>query len=197
MVQIAVTGNIGSGKTTICGMMESMGIPVYHSDDRAKGLMNQNKTLMQSIQKRFGQQSYLNGMLNRSWLSNLVFNDADALDDLNRLVHPVVRTDYKHWSSRQSAELIAYESAILIEHGNQADFDVVILVQCPKSIRFQRIHQRDELTMDAIQARARFQWSEEKKAKFADFLIENIALDQTEQQLQSVMARIRKQFLKD
>lgn len=197
MVQIAVTGNIGSGKTTICGMMESMGIPVYHSDDHAKALMNQNRSLMEAIQKRFGQQSYLNGILNRSWLSNLVFNDADALNDLNRMVHPVVRKSYRHWLTQQTAELTVYESAILIEHGNQTDFDVVILVQCPEKIRFQRIHQRDGLTLDAIQARTRFQWSEEKKAKFADFMIENIALDLTEQQLHTVIARIRKQFLKD
>lgn len=197
MVQIAVTGNMGCGKTTICQMMENDGIPVYYSDSRAKQLMNQNESLMRSIKDRFGEESYHDGLLNRKWIASIVFDDATALNDLNNLVHPVVQKDYLNWVSQQTKDIIAYESAILIEHGNQGNFDVVILVQCPKKIRFERIQKRDGLTLDQVQARSRFQWPEEEKIKYADHLIENTTLEQAKQQLNSVIVSIRKQLQKD
>ena len=197
MVQIAVTGNMGCGKTTICQLMENEGVPVYYSDSRAKQLMNQNGSLMDSIKERFGEESYHDGLLNRKWIASIVFDDATALNDLNNLVHPVVQKDYLSWVSQQTKDIIAYESAILIEHGNQGHFDIVILVQCPKNIRFERIQKRDGLTLDQVQARSRFQWSEEEKIKYADYLIENIALEQAKQQLNSVIVSIRKQSQKD
>jgi len=197
MVQIAVTGNMGCGKTTICQLMENEGVPVYYSDSRAKQLMNQNESLMRSIKDRFGEESYHDGLLNRKWIASIVFDDATALNDLNNLVHPVVQKDYLNWVSQQTKDIIAYESAILIEHGNQGNFDVVILVQCPKKIRFERIQKRDGLTLDQVQARSRFQWPEEEKIKYADHLIENTTLEQAKQQLNSVIVSIRKQLQKD
>ena len=197
MIQIAVTGNMGCGKTTICQMMENEGIPVYYSDSRAKQLMNQNESLMRSIKDRFGEESYHDGLLNRKWIASIVFDDATALNDLNNLVHPVVQKDYLNWVSQQTKDIVAYESAILIEHGNQGNFDAVILVQCPENIRFERIQKRDGLTLAEVQARTRFQWPEEEKIKYADHLIENITHEQAKQQLSSVISSIRKQLQKD
>ena len=197
MVQLAVTGNMGCGKTTICEMLISQGIPVYFSDNRAKELMNQDQSLIQHIQKRFGKESYHNGLLNRKWLAERVFKDSKALNDLNNLVHPVVRQDYIEWANQQSQDVVAYESAIVLEHGNEGKFDVVVLVSCPEKLRLERIKQRDDLTQDEIQSRTRFQWSDEKKSKLADHVIENINLSETEQQVKTVLSLIRKQFLID
>ena len=197
MVQIAVTGNMGCGKTTICQLMENEGVAVYYSDFRAKQLMNQNESLMDSIKERFGEESYHDGLLNRKWIASAVFNDTTALNDLNNLVHPVVQKDYLNWVSQQIMDIVAYESAILIEHGNQGNFDVVILVQCPEKIRFERIQKRDGLTLDQVQARTRFQLPEREKIKYANYLIENTALEQAKQQLDSVILSIRKHLQKD
>jgi len=197
MVQLAVTGNMGCGKTTICEMLISQGIPVYFSDNRAKELMNQDQSLIQHIQKRFGKESYRNGLLNRKWLAERVFNDPKVLNDLNNLVHPVVRQDYIEWVNQQSQGVVAYESAIVLEHGNEGKFDVVILVSCPEKLRLERIQQRDDLTKDEIQSRTRFQWPDEKKRKRADHVIENINLSETEQQVKNVLSLICKQFLID
>ena len=197
MVQIAVTGNIGCGKTTICQMMENEGVPVYYSDVHAKKLMNQNESLIDSIKERFGKESYYDGMLNRKWIASIVFDDATALNDLNNLVHPVVQKDYLNWLSQQTKDIVAYESAILIEHGNQGNFDFVILVQCPEKIRSVRIQKRDGLTLDEVQARTRFQLQEEEKMKYADYLIENTSLEEAKQQLSTVISSIRKKLQKD
>ena len=197
MVQIAVTGNIGCGKTTICQMMENEGVPVYYSDVHAKQLMNQNESLIDSIKERFGKESYYDGMLNRKWIASIVFDDATALNDLNNLVHPVVQKDYLNWLSQQTKDIVAYESAILIEHGNQGNFDFVILVQCPEKIRSVRIQKRDGLTLDEVQARTRFQLQEVEKIKYADYLIENTSLEEAKQQLSTVISSIRKKLQKD
>ena len=194
MTKVAVTGNIGCGKTTICHMMENDGVPVYYSDVHAKQLMNQNESLMDSIKERFGKESYYDGMLNRKWIASIVFDDATALNDLNNLVHPVVQKDYLNWLSQQTKDIVAYESAILIEHGNQGDFDFVILVQCPEKIRSVRIQKRDGLTLDEVQARTRFQLQEEEKIKYADYLIENTSLEEAKQQLRTVISSIRKKL---
>ena len=197
MVQIAVTGNMGCGKTTICQIMENKGVPVYYSDVHAKQLMNQNESLIDSIKERFGKESYYDGMLNRKWIASIVFDDATALNDLNNLVHPVVQKDYLNWLSQQTKDIVAYESAILIEHGNQGNFDFVILVQCPEKIRSVRIQKRDGLTLDEVQARTRFQLQEVEKIKYADYLIENTSLEEAKQQLSTVISSIRKKLQKD
>jgi len=197
MVQLAVTGNMGCGKTTVCEMLISHGIPVYFSDNRAKELMSQDQSLIQHIQKRFGKESYRSGFLNRKWLAEQVFENPKALNDLNNLVHPVVHLDYTEWLSQQAQDVVAYESAIVLEHGNERKFDVVILVSCPERLRIERIKQRDGLTQDEIQSRMRFQWPDQKKRKHADYVIENINLPETEQQVKAVLSLIRKQFLID
>ena len=197
MVQLAVTGNMGCGKTTICEMLISQGIPVYFSDNRAKELMNQDQSLIQHIEKRFGNESYRDGLLNRKWLAERVFKDSKALNDLNNLVHPVVRQDYIEWVNQQSQDVVAYESAIVLEHGNEGKFDAVILVSCPEKLRLERIQQRDDLTQDEIRSRTRFHWPDEKKRKLADHVIENINLSETEQQVKTVLSLICKQFLID
>jgi len=197
MVQLAVTGNLGCGKTTVCEILISQGIPVYFSDNRAKELMNQDQALIQHIQKRFGKESYCGGSLNRKWLAERVFKDPKALNDLNNLVHPVVHQNYLEWVNQQSQDVIAYESAIVLEHGNEGKFDVVVVVSCPEKLRLERIQTRDGLTSEEIQSRMRFQWSDEKKRKYADYVIENINISETEQQVKTTLSLIRKQFLID
>lgn len=197
MVQLAVTGNLGCGKTTVCEILISQGIPVYFSDNRAKELMNQDQPLIQHIQKRFGKESYRSGSLNRKWLAERVFKDPKALNDLNNLVHPVVHQNYLEWVNQQSQDVIAYESAIVLEHGNEGKFDVVVVVSCPEKLRLERIQTRDGLTSEEIQSRMRFQWSDEKKRKYADYVIENINISETEQQVKTTLSLIRKQFLID
>ena len=197
MVQLAVTGNLGCGKTTVCEILISQGIPVYFSDNRAKELMNQDQPLIQHIQKRFGKESYRGGSLNRKWLAERVFKDPKGLNDLNNLVHPVVHQNYLEWVNQQSQDVIAYESAIVLEHGNEGKFDVVVVVSCPEKLRLERIQTRDGLTSEEIQSRMRFQWSDEKKRKYADYVIENINISETEQQVKTTLSVIRKQFLID
>ena len=95
MYQLGITGGIGSGKTLVCRVFESLGIPVYYADVEAKRLMNSHSVLKESIHGLLGREAYRNGDLDRRYVGSRVFGDRDLLEKLNRLVHPVVREDYR------------------------------------------------------------------------------------------------------
>lgn len=91
MVKVGITGGIGSGKTTVCTIFETLGIPVYYADDRAKALMVSNKDIVRQIIATFGKASYFtDGSLNRKYISDIVFQDKNLLQQLNSIVHPIV-----------------------------------------------------------------------------------------------------------
>lgn len=170
----AVTGNIGSGKSTVCRQFQQMDIPVYYADTAAKRLMHEDQALIEGLKSAFGEETYLpNGTLNRPWLAKKVFSDDQALATLNGLVHPAVHRDAAAWRSRQTAPYTLYEAAIVFELGRQDDFNGVIVVAAPEEIRKSRVMQRDGVDAAAFQARAANQWSDDKKEALANFLIVN------------------------
>lgn len=170
----AVTGNIGSGKSTVCRQFELMNIPVYYADTAAKRLMHEDQALITGLKAAFGEETYLSdGTLNRPWLAKKAFSDDQALATLNSLVHPAVHRDAAAWRSRQTAPYTLYEAAIVFELGRQDDFAGVIVVAAPEEIRKSRVMQRDGVNAAAFQARAAKQWPDDKKEAVADFLIVN------------------------
>lgn len=91
MIQIGITGGIGSGKSTVCKVFASMGIPVNDADSLAKKIIVEDPELKAEIIQQFGSDAYFeNGEYNRSYISNIVFNNPEKLSILNNLVHPKV-----------------------------------------------------------------------------------------------------------
>ncbi len=170
----AVTGNIGSGKSTVCREFERLGIPVYYADAAAKRLMLEDPALRQGLIAAFGAATYLaDGTLNRSWLAQRAFADDATLARLNALVHPAVHRDAARWREEQTAAYTLYEAAIVLELGRQQDFAGVIVVTAPAATRRARVMARDGVSAEAFAARAARQWPEEQKIAAADFLINN------------------------
>jgi dephospho-CoA kinase len=170
----AVTGNIGSGKSTVCRQFQQMDIPVYYADTAAKRLMHEDQALIEGLKSAFGEETYLpDGTLNRPWLAKQVFSDDKALATLNGLVHPAVHRDAAAWRSRQTAPYTLYEAAIVFELGRQDDFNGVIVVAAPEEVRKKRVMQRDGVDEADFQARAANQWPDDKKEALANFLIVN------------------------
>ena len=170
---LGVTGGIGSGKSTVCEIFKSFGIPVYDSDARAKFLMNTSPNLINSIQANFGEKAYANGELNRHYLAEKVFSDSDALAQLNALVHPAVGRDFDEWADQQSSEILIKEAAILIESGAYKQCDKILVVTCPGEIRINRVMKRDDVIREQVQVRIAKQLSDEERLKYADFNIDN------------------------
>jgi len=171
----AITGNIGSGKTTVCRLFERMGVPVYYADTAAKRLMLEDKTLKNGLINAFGPETYLpDGQLNRKWLAKKAFSNDETLAQLNALVHPAVHKDADRWKARHADHAYTlYEAAIVFEIGGQDRFDAVIVVAAPEDIRRNRVVLRDQTTPEAFAARAAKQWSDAKKEAAADHVINN------------------------
>ena len=94
---IGVTGGIGAGKSIICKIFDSLGVPVYNADDRAKWLMVNDQSLIEDIKKQFGAEAYLNNQINKKFLTSVVFGNEEKLQKLNGLVHPKVGEDFRLW----------------------------------------------------------------------------------------------------
>jgi dephospho-CoA kinase len=173
MLKIGLTGGIGSGKSTIAKVFEVLGVPVYYADDAAKRLMNENEELKQQLIHHFGADTYINGMLNRSHLSAMVFNSREKLDLLNSLVHPVTITDAAAWFARQQSAYVIKEAALLFESGTTAGLDYVIGVYAPVPVRIKRVMDREGVTAGDVKRRMVSQVDDTIKMRLCDFIIKN------------------------
>ena len=173
MKRIGLTGNIGSGKTTLASCFEILVIAVFNADNQAKLLMNKDVNLKQSLIAEFGKELYLDNELNRKYLSKLAFNDDLVLKRLNVLVHPVVQDAFEKWSIQQSGAYVIKEAAILFESNTYQSLDAIICISCPEEIRLKRILKRDDLSEKELRQRMSHQWAEEKKISLSDYVITN------------------------
>lgn len=175
MLKVGITGGIGSGKTTICQIFETLGIPVYYSDVRAKELMIKDKKLIEGIKSIFGTEAYLeDGSLNRQHIAQIAFNDKTKLQALNGVVHPAVHRNGNEWAAQQTnVPYTLKEAALIFEGGGNKFLDKVITVFAPKETRIQRVLQRDNTTREAVEARINKQMSDDEKVKLADYVIYN------------------------
>ncbi len=174
-LEVGITGGIGCGKTWVCRIFGSLGIPLYDADSRAKNLMTTDRILVEQIKKEFGSLSYNEaGGLNKEHLRR-AFGDSQALQRLNELVHPRVAIDYATWVKQQYGfNYVIKEAALLIESGSAEKLDKLIVVFAPKSLRIQRILKRDpNRTPEEIENIIRNQMDEQEKVKKADYVIVN------------------------
>lgn len=171
---IGITGGIGSGKTYICNKFKAMGVPVYNADERAKFLMENDNNLIQSLKAAFGEVIYNGQHLNKKLLSDLVFNDKNALATLNSLVHPAVNKDVEKWVEEyKHQKYLIKEAALLFETGSYKQLDKTILVHAPEDERILRVMQRDHISKENVLARINNQLSDLEKMEHADFIINN------------------------
>ena len=174
MLKVGITGGIGSGKSTVSRFFSELGVPVYDSDQRAKSLMQHDDSIITKIKKEFGDNSYLNNQLNRSYIAEIVFKNELKLKQLNAIVHPVVRTDFNNWLSQNSnANFVIKEAAIMIESGAYKDLDKLIVVNANREHKIKWIKKRDHLLLEDIENRIQNQLSDEIRNQYADFIIEN------------------------
>lgn len=173
MLKIGITGGIGSGKTVVAGIFNILGIPVFDADRQAKFIMEADKELVLSIQKAFGENSYVGGKLNRSYISNIVFNDPTKIQELNALVHPVTIMAANQWMETQIAPFVIKEAALMFETGSASNLDYVIGVYTPQEIRIKRVMERDHVSRDQVISRMTYQIEESIKMKLCDFVVIN------------------------
>lgn len=173
---IGVTGGIGAGKSMICRVFQSLGMPVYNADERAKWLMAHDRVLIEAIKKHFGTDAYLeNNIINSAFLASVVFDNEEKRRLLNRLVHPRVGEDFALWVKKNNGfPYLIKEAALLFEAGSYKALDKVINVDAPATLRKRRVLLRDPhreaKDIDAIMAS---QFSDRQRREMADYTIIN------------------------
>jgi len=170
---IGITGGIGSGKTIVARVFESLGIPVYNSDVRSKSLLNTNEKLKQQLINQFGPKIYSGSGIDRTYFASLIFNDKNLLALSNKGIHPFVKQDFEAWVRKQTSPYVIKESAILFETGIYKQLDKTILVTAPEALRIARVMTREKIVRKVVQERIDNQWKDARKAALADFVIKN------------------------
>ena len=188
---VGITGGIGSGKTRIVELFESLGVPCYIADREAKRLMNEDPDVKKAIIGLFGNEAYVSGRLDRTLLGDIVFTHPQKLKALNAIVHPAVAKDFKNWVDNQHYPYVIKEVAILFETGGYKQVDKTLLITAPKETRIARVMKRDASSKKSIIDRMQNQWSDDKKIPLADFVIENSVWEQTKKEVK----QLHQQFL--
>lgn len=191
MKHYALTGGIGSGKSTVLSMFEDLGVPTFAADESAKHAMEHDAVLRDKIIATFGAASYNKGKLNRPFIADQVFGNDEKLSQLNAIVHPAARAAYINWQKQQDTPYTLYEFPLVFELGEQDRFDGVILVVSPESQRIERVQIRDNTTEQSIRNRMLHQWSDEKKIPLTNMIIQNNSLGETNLQV----AKLHQQLL--
>jgi dephospho-CoA kinase len=173
MLKIGLTGGIGSGKSTVAKVFESLGVPVYKADDEAKKLMATDPQLINLIKKHFSEEVYKEGKLDKAYLASVVFNNKEKLNLLNSLVHPFTIEDGKSWMKKQQTSYAIKEAALIFESGSQGEFDFIVGVYAPETLRIHRTIQRDKTDKELVRLRMQNQIKEEIKMKLCDEVLIN------------------------
>lgn len=173
MIKVGLTGNIGTGKSTVARIFESLGIPIHLADQVAKKMLLK-ESVIELLYNQFGSDVFIQGSVDRKKLADLVFNNPRKLGDLNAIIHPLVRDDLSDFFARMNHHTyVIQEAAILFESGFYKEFDKIILVTSPVELANKRVMERDGISEKDVEQRRANQWSQVKKIKLTDFIIEN------------------------
>lgn len=172
---IGITGGIGAGKSTVSTICKHLGFKVYNSDQRAKEIVSEDSIIKKKLISFFGNNIYKNGVLDRKFLSDKIFNDKSSLQQINSIIHPAVKKDFNSWTINNSNEKILFkESALLLESGAYKELDKIILIVSDKNLRVSRVLNRDQKrSKKEIESIIDKQIDEVDAIKYADIVIDN------------------------
>ena len=188
MKKVAITGNIGSGKSWVCELFKHhLGIPVYNSDFAAKQ-MYFLPDVRKKLVGRFGDLIYLSDTeIDRKYLADLVFHDENAQRDLEGILYPALFVDFEQWMEKQNAPYVLFESALVYEKRLEKQFDAIVMVSASEKTRLRRAMVRDHCDESTVRARMAKQWPEEGKRLLADYVIWHENDDEDDLLMQQIM----------
>ena len=197
MKKVAITGNIGSGKSWVCELFKQrLGIPVYNSDFAAKQ-MYFHPDVREKLVNRFGDSIYLSDTeIDRKYLADLVFHDETAQRDLEGILYPALFVDFEQWTAKQNAPYVLFESALIFEKRLEKRFDAIVMVSASEATRLRRAMERDHCDEATIRARMAKQWPEEGKRLLADYVIWHENDDEDEALLKQIK-RLHEAFVSE
>ena len=178
MTVFGLTGNIGSGKSTVGKMLAAAGWVHIDADYIGKVAAEPGTAANEEIRRTFGGEYFdEDGNLNRKKLGAYVFADQSELAKLNAILHPAIRAEMKRRIDksleRDSQRHIVVEAAIMLETGMDDLVDKIIVVAAADKIRLRRVMARDNMPREQILERMANQMSQQEKIRLADYVIDN------------------------
>lgn len=173
MRRVAITGGIGSGKSTVCRALAALsGAPIYDSDTRAKEIMATHPEVRRELIGLFGEEVFEGERLNRQMIASRVFGSPTMLGRLNAIVHPRVVEDFEKWAEEQTSDYVILESALLFTSPLVGHYDLAVVVDAPLEMRVERCVRRDGATPEEVRRRIESQMSAEQMRQRADLVVE-------------------------
>ncbi|MGM0613298.1 MAG: dephospho-CoA kinase [Bacteroidota bacterium] len=171
--KVGLTGSIGSGKSIVATILKTLGYPVYNSDWHARQFYYY-QPVKEKIYNLIGDKVFdSNNQIDIKAMAGVIFADAEKLQQVNAIIHPLVAQDFERWVENQTNAIVFQESALLFEAGFQDRFHSVITVSAPLELRIERVMKRNNITREEVLQRMQYQWSDERKCQFADHIIVN------------------------
>lgn len=174
-LKVAITGGIGSGKSAFANFISETGFPVINVDEVSKELLVTSKKIQTEIIKEFGRESYINGEINKTFLSEKVFSNPENVVKINIIVHPEVieKVNLLTEEKLKNNDIVFAEAALIYEAEMERFFNYVVLITAEEKLRLKRKVEFDKLSQDQFLKRNENQIPDEEKKKQADFIFEN------------------------
>ena len=174
MFRVALTGGIASGKSMVAAELAARGAIIIDADVLAREVVEPGSPALAAIIDRFGEQVVTEGGLDRTRLAQLVFADPLARRDLERIVHPAVRIRAAELERAAGpAAIVVHVIPLLVETGQQRDFDLVVTVDVDHETQIQRLMARNGFTRAEAESRIAAQASREDRKIAADLVVDN------------------------
>ena len=192
MLMVALTGGIGSGKSTVGQIFAQLGATVIDSDQLARDVLERGSIGFDEVVAKFGDQILKNGQIDRQLLASIVFKDPVKRSELEQITHPLIRKAFAEViAGSSSSSIIINQIPLLVESSHDYKFDYVITVSAAEDIRTQRLLKRG-LTGDQIRERMHAQATDQIREGIADSVIIN---EKEEQDLSDQVEKIWEQLL--
>ena len=192
MLVVALTGGIGSGKSTVGQIFAQLGAIVIDSDQLARDVIERGSIGFNEVVAKFGDEILKNGEIDRQILASLIFKDPAKRSDLEQITHPLIRRAFaKMVSSASPDSIVINQIPLLVESNHDYKFDHIITVSASESIRSERLIKRG-LTNDQIKQRMGAQATDQMREAIADSVIVN---EKNEQELTDQVEKIWEQLL--
>jgi dephospho-CoA kinase len=173
MLIVALTGGIGSGKSTVGQMFAQLGAIVIDSDQLARDVLERGSIGFDEVVTMFGDEVLKNGEIDRQLLASIVFKDPKKRSDLEQVTHPLIRKAFAEVIARSAANsIVINQIPLLVESNHDYKFDHVITISVTEAIRTQRLLKRG-LTADQIKQRMQAQATDHMRESIADSVIIN------------------------
>lgn len=174
---IGLTGGIATGKSTVSKLLSEYGFKIIDADIASRKAVEKGSTALEQIKETFGDEAITSdGEMNRQYIGELVFNHPEKRLELNKIIHPIVRTIMEQEKQQylQQGYDVIMDIPLLFENDLQDTVDEVWLVYTSESVQIERLMKRNNLDLDQAKARVYSQISIDKKSRMADYVIDNL-----------------------